>query len=159
MTAPLPFLAGCGLRPLHAGSEGEAIDAELAAVAVTAPEDRLGQFLKNDLLDDFNPRGIVVDPKYDLKVRLQRTRNALIIQLNDDITRYDMVLVAFYELSRRSDGMVVYRSATRRSASYNQRRAPFATLVSQQNAEDRAAREISDFIRTQIALYFSRKPA
>ena len=159
LAAPLTALAGCGLRPLHAGSDGEAIDSELAAIAVTAPEDRLGQFLKNDLLDNLNPRGAVVDASYDLSIRLQRTRNALIIQLNDDITRYDMVVVAFYELRRRSDGRVVYRSATRRSASYNQRRAPFATLVSQQNAEDRAAREISDFIRTQLALYFSRKPA
>jgi LPS-assembly lipoprotein len=150
---------GCGLRPLHAGSQGAAVDAELAMVDVTTPKDRVGYVLRENLLRDLNPRGMTELPRYDLVIRLQRTRNALIIQLNDDVTRYDLILAAFFELRRKDDGEVLYRSAARRVASYNQRQAPFATTIAEQDAEERAARELSDYIRTQLALYFTNPPA
>jgi LPS-assembly lipoprotein len=41
-------------------------------------------------------------------------------------------------------------------ASYNLRRAPFATLTAQKDAERRAAEEIADDIRTLLALHFQR---
>jgi LPS-assembly lipoprotein len=148
-------LAGCGFRPLHAGAEGEAVDRELAAINVEAPRDRIGQFIKNVLLDDLNPRGLAEPGRYDLFVRLRRARTALIIQESDDITRYDLVLAAFYELRRQEDGAVLYRSAARRVASFNVRTAPFATEIAEQNAEERAARELGHLIRTQLSLYFA----
>lgn len=148
-------LVGCGLRPLHGGSQGLEIDSKLAAIDVTTPKDRIGYVLREDLLDALNPRGMSVSGRYDLVVRLQRSINSLIIQLNDDVTRFDLVLAAFYELRDKDDGKVLFRSAGRRIASYNQRRAPFATEISQRDAEERAARELSAFIRTQLALYFA----
>jgi LPS-assembly lipoprotein len=153
----LPGLAACGFRPLHAGSEGEAVDRELAAVNVEAPRDRIGQVIKNFLLDDLNPRGVSEPSRYDLFVRLRRARNALLIQQRDDITRYDLAVAAFYELRRQDDGKVLYRSAARRIASFNVRRAPYATEISEVNAEERAARELSHLIRTQLALFFAGK--
>jgi hypothetical protein len=80
------------------------------------------------------------------------------VQLNSDITRYDLILAAFYELRDKADDKILYRSAARRVSSYNVRQAPFATLTSEQNAEDRAARELSTYIRTQLALFFASKP-
>lgn len=153
----LAALGGCGFRPLHAGGEGEAVDRQLAAINVEAPHDRLGQIMKNLLLDDLNPRGLSEDSRFDLFVRLRTARNALLIQQKDDITRYDLVVAAFYELHRREDGQVLYRSAARRIASFNVRRAPYATQISEVNAQDRAARELSHLIRTQIALFFAGK--
>lgn len=151
-------LAGCNLRPLHGGSEGAEIDRELASIQVDTTQDRIGQQLKNFLLDDLNPRGMGEVGRYELTVRTQRSRSALIVQLNSDITRYDLILAAFYELRDKADNKVLYRSAARRVSSYNVRRAPFATLTSEQNAEDRAARELSTYIRTQLALFFASKP-
>jgi LPS-assembly lipoprotein len=152
-------LAGCGLRPLHGGSEGLRVDTELAAIDITTPKDRIGYVLREELLDQLNPRGMSVAGRYDLVVRLQRSINSLIIQLNDDVTRFDLVLAAFYELRDKADGRVLYRSAGRRIASYNQRKAPFATEISQRDAEERAAKELSAFIRTQLALHFAETEA
>jgi LPS-assembly lipoprotein len=152
-------LAGCNLRPLHGGSEGEAIDRELASIEVQATQDRIGQQLKNFLLDELNPRGSSELGRYELSVRTQRSRAALIVQLNSDITRYDLILAAFFELRDKADQKVLYRSAARRVASFNVRRAPFATLASEQDAEDRAARELSIYIRSQLALYFAGEQA
>jgi LPS-assembly lipoprotein len=151
----LAGLAACGFRPLHAGSEGEAVDRELAAINVETPRDRTGQLIKNMLLDDLNPRGVTADSRYDLYVKLSRSRGALIIQQRDDITRYDLTIAAFFELRQQENGDVLYRSAGRRVASYNVRRAPFATEMSELNAEERAVRELSHLIRTQLALFFA----
>lgn len=159
LVVALTAVAGCGLRPLHGGAQGEALDGRLAAIEVRAPNDRVGYVVRRELLDALNPRGLAVPGEYDLVVRLQRSLSPLIIQLNDDTTRFDLVLAAFYELRRKSDGKVVYRSAARRAASYNQRQSPFATRISQRNAEDRAARELALFIRTQLALHLDGAPA
>jgi LPS-assembly lipoprotein len=152
-------LAGCNLRPLHGGSQGAEIDRELASIEVDATQDRIGQQLKNYLLDDLNPRGSSEVGRYELTLRTQRARTALIVQLNSDITRYDLILAAFFELRDKADDKVLYRSAARRVSSFNVRRAPYATLASEQNAEDRAARELSTYIRSQLALYFAGKQA
>lgn len=150
-------LAGCNLRPLHGGSQGAEVDRELASIEIQSSQDRIGQQLKNYLSDDLNPRGVSEVGRYELTLRTQRSRTALIVQLNSDITRYDLILAAFFELRDKVDKKVLYRSAARRVASYNVRKAPFATLTSEQNAEDRAARELSTYIRTQMALYFAGK--
>lgn len=48
----------------------------------------------------------------------------------------------------------LYRSAVRRVATYNVIREPFATLIAEQDAERRAAVEVSREIRTLLTLFF-----
>lgn len=146
------LLAGCGLRPLHMPVEGDAMHAGLAAIEIAAPKSRLGNELLNQLSADLNPDGLSVPSRYRLDISLKRTRTALAIQLDDRVTRYDLSLAAFFSLIRLEDDRTVYRSAVRRVASYNVLRDPFATLVAEQDADRRAAVEISRQIRTLLAL-------
>lgn len=157
LTVGLAGIGGCNLRPLHGGSQGAEVDRELASIEVNATQNRIGQKIKTFLLDDLNPRGATELGRYELMVRTQASRTALLVQLDGDITRYDLLLAAFYELRDKVDQKVLYRSAARRVASFNLRRAPFATQVSQDDAEDRAARELSTYIRSQLALFFASK--
>ncbi len=150
--------ASCNLRPLHGGSQGAEVDRELASVEVSASKDRIGQQLKNYLLDDLNPRGATELGRYELTVRTQSSRSTLIVQRSGEATRYELILAAFFELRGKDDGKVLYRSAAKRVASFNLRQAPFASQISEQNAQDRAARELSTYIRTQLALYFATRP-
>jgi LPS-assembly lipoprotein len=48
----------------------------------------------------------------------------------------------------------LYRSAVRRVATYNVIREPFATLIAEQDAERRAAVEVSRQIRTLLTIFF-----
>jgi hypothetical protein len=201
----LALLAGCGFRPLYAGPGGEAVAEELAAIEVRAPLTRLGSFLQNQLIDDLNPAGLSTAKRYRLDVRLRRSRQALAIQLDDTITRYDLTLAAFFTLrgigdaaeprpddvdeveievdtalampdlsdlepddpladrdddeaaedgSAETKAAPLYRSAVRRVASYNVIREPFATLIAEQDAEQRAAIEVSRSIRTLLTIHF-----
>jgi LPS-assembly lipoprotein len=155
LAAALP-LAGCNLRPLHVGARGAALNRDLAAVEVDPADRRLDQTMRNFLIEELNPAGVQLPPEYRLTVVLQRAKNALAIQLDDVATRFDLSLAATFELKAKADSRVLYRSAIRRVVSYNVRSEPFATLVAEQDAERRAAREVSRQIRTQLALYFAK---
>lgn len=149
-------LAACNLRPLHGGPAGAALNRDLAAVEVERLDGRLGQTLRNYLIDELNPAGVGTPAVYRLEIQLDRAQNALAIQLDDVATRYDLSLAARFELKRKSDGKTAYRSAVRRLSSYNVRDEPFATLVAEQDAERRAAREIARQIRTQLSLHLAK---
>ena len=156
LVGALTPLAACNLRPLHAGPAGAELNQELAAVEIKRLEGRLGQTLRNYLIDELNPAGVSTSPTYSLEISLERAQNALAIQLDDVATRYDLSLAATFELKRKADGKTAYRSAVRRLSSYNVRDEPFATLVAEQDAERRAAREIARQIRTQLSLYLAK---
>ncbi|MEM7043085.1 MAG: LPS assembly lipoprotein LptE [Pseudomonadota bacterium] len=150
-------LSGCGFRPLLSQTEGDSVRTKLAAVRVTGLGGRLGQQLKTALEDNLDPTSSGGSARYDLDIRLQNTNSALAIQLDNTITRYNLALTAGFQLTSRDDQQVLYRSSVRRVASYNVRRAPFATLTAKQDAERRAAKEIADDIRTLLALHFQRQ--
>ena len=54
---------------------------------------------------------------------------------------------------------LLYRSAVRRVASYNVISDPFATLIAEQDAQRRAAVEVSRQIRTLLTIYFENAAA
>lgn len=168
MALALPAALGaCGLRPLYGTVGGIETAEELAAIEIAAPRTRLGRILENQLIDDLNPAGLAVAKRYRLDVELRRTEKALAIQLDDRVTRFDLTLAAFFTLRPETAAAPpdageqageapppLYRSAVRRVASYNVIREPFATLVAEQDAERRAAVEVSREIRTLLAIHF-----
>lgn len=150
-------LGACGFRPLLVRADGESVRSQLAAIQVTGLSSRLGQQLRIALEDNLDPTSSGVAPRYDLAIRLRRTNKALAIQLDNTITRYNLTLAAGFDLIGREDQQVLYRSSVQRVASYNVRRAPFATLSARNDAERRAAEEMAGDIRTLLALHFQRQ--
>ncbi|MEZ5934407.1 MAG: LPS assembly lipoprotein LptE [Alphaproteobacteria bacterium] len=150
-------LGACGFRPLLTQADGESVRSQLAAVNISGLSSRLGQQLRIALEDNLDPTSSGAAPRYDLAVRLRRTNKALAIQLDSTITRYNLTLAVGFDLRRREDQALLYRSSVQRVASYNVRRAPFATLTAKNDAERRAAKEIAGDIRTLLALHFQRE--
>lgn len=151
-------LGSCGFRPLLKSADGvPGVREELAAVEVPGLTGRVGYLVRDNLLDQLNPAGIEVPERYLLDVRLRQRTGALGIQLDNTITRYNLVLVARFSLIDSATRRILYRAIVRRIASYNAIRAPYAELAAQRDAERRAAREVSTDIRTQLALHFVRQ--
>ena len=92
---------------------------------------------------------------YRLDIVLRQESNTLAIQLDNTPTRVNLSWVPSFTLTRIADGAVLYDSAIRRVVSYNIRSDPFATLIAEQDAERRAAREVARQIRTILSLYFA----
>ena len=156
--APL-LLAGCNMRPVYGPSLEGKVEPALAAIAIDEAGSRREFSLRDYLLDELNPGGRQIASLYTLQLDVDRQLNALAIQLDDQITRYNLILAARFQLVRDADKRQLYRSAVRRVSSYNVRRDPFSTLVAQQDAERRAAREVARAIRTALSLYFASPAA
>lgn len=153
-----PALAACNLRPLHGGAAGPETNRELAAIELDVPRSRMGQIVRNELMAELNPAGLSVPTRYRLRVRLDRQRDALAIQLDETVTRFNLTLLARFDLRRKVDDATLYQGAVRRVASYNVVRAPYATLVAEQDAERRAAVELSREIRARLAVQLAKTP-
>jgi LPS-assembly lipoprotein len=152
-------LPACNFRPIYRGQEGQVVIPDLAAIQVDPLYGRRGQFMRGYLLEEFNPEGVQVPAAYRLNLLLRQESNSLAIQLDNTPTRVNLTLGAVFTLTRIADGQVLYDSATRRVVSYNVRSDPFATLVAEQDAERRAAREVARQIRTILSLYFADQAA
>jgi LPS-assembly lipoprotein len=159
LLAGLLGLGACGLQPIYGREEARKVVPVLAAIDVTQLYGRRGQYLRSYLLDELNPQGVQVPPEYQLDITLRQESNSLAIQLDNTPTRANLALGAAYILRRRADGAVVFDSAVRRVVSYNVRSDPFATLITEQDAERRAAKEVARQIRTQLSLYFAKQAA
>jgi LPS-assembly lipoprotein len=152
-------LGGCGFRPMLKNEDDTVVREQLASIGVVGLDGRLGQLVRTALIDELNPTAVPVRNRYKLAVRLARRSSALGIQLDNTITRYNLTLTASFELLEPAGNEILYSSTVRRVASYNVTRAPYATLVAEQDAERRAAEEIGRDISTLLAVHFSRVAA
>jgi LPS-assembly lipoprotein len=153
-------LGACNIRPLLLETaDDQEVRQELEAISIVGLDGRLGQLVRTSLLDQLNPAGADVPNRYILQVHLQRSAQSLGIQLNDEITRFNLVLTARFELLDAKGGRVLYEDQVRRIASYNVAEQPYATLAAEVDAERRVANEVGNNIRTVLAVYFANQTA
>jgi LPS-assembly lipoprotein len=149
-------ISGCGFHPLYGGGEvGARISPTLAAVYVEPVPDRVGYELRNDLLDLFNATGQADGAAYRLKLTIAETEEAVVLQTNTAITRYNYTLTAHYDLIPRASTDAVKSGDVTALSAYNVAAAPFlyATVTAERDAKNRAANDIAERIRTELAVY------
>lgn len=150
-------LSACGFQPLYGNSEqfGPVAD-ELALINVDVIANRSGQLLRTFLIQRLNPDGRPTDPAFTLQVGLDETITNLGIQRDDTATRSNLTIVATYTLTSAADGQAIYLNTTQVITSFNILDDQFATVVAERSAQEGALREMSDRIRTDLALFFAR---
>lgn len=153
---PLAALSGCGFRPLYGNGDDRDAAAELASVRVDPLRDRVGQQMHNFLRDRLNPDGQPISPEYRLRVELRETRSELGVRRDETATRANLRVVADFALLRYDGNASLLAGRSSSTTSYDILTNPFATTVSEDNARERALREVADDIRTRLALFFSR---
>ncbi|HEY4264061.1 MAG TPA: LPS assembly lipoprotein LptE [Micropepsaceae bacterium] len=150
------LLTGCGFHPLYGNTALDPhVGATLANVYVEPISDRVGYALRNNLLDLFNATGEANGATYRLKLTLSEMEEAVVLQTNTAITRYNYTLAAHYELIPRESATAVKMGDVTALSAYNVAAAPFlyATVTAERDAKNRAASDIAERIRTQIAVY------
>jgi len=150
-------LSGCGFHPLYArgGDLGSGPGPTLASVYVEPISDRVGYELRNELLDLFNATGQAEGAQFRLKVSVAETEEAVVLQTNTAITRYNYTLSAHYDLIPRAGTEAVKSGDVTALSAYNVAAAPFlyATVTAERDAKNRAANDLAERIRIQIAVY------
>ena len=156
MVSCLMLLPGCaGYQPLY-GSATPAAQ-QLPLVQVNNIPNRLGQQLRNRLIDRFYGNGRPEAPEYTLDVALNQSIFKLGIEVDDSATRAELNVQAVYTL-RNSQGAAVLTGATTAVNYYNILRGQYATLTAEEDAYDRSVAQISDDITRRLSLYFNREP-
>lgn len=130
---------------------------ELSQVEVAVIPDRSGQILRNYLLVELNPMGRPDHPAYLLDVSISERVQRLGVRVDDTAVRANLRFQADVILISTADDEPVLRRRLNTVTSYNILEDEFATLSSEEAARDRALRQLSEDIRTQLALFFQRE--
>lgn len=157
LAAPLFALAGCGFQPLYGQRSDQApVSAQLASVRVEPLQDRAGQQMHNFLRDRLNPHGQPISPSYRLQIDLVETKTELGVRRDETATRANLRMVAQFVLLDVPTSAPLLKGRSSSTTSYDILDNPFAATVSEDDARERALREVADDIETRLALYFAR---
>ena len=146
-------LAACGFEPIYGQRQSVETTAEMASIKVEPIQERVGQLLRNNLLDSLNPRGEPAQVKYRLLTQVTESKQELAIRKSELATRSNMTLTATYRLYDVDRKAYVMTRSSTVTASYNLLTNEFATLSAEADARERGVRDLSDDITRQIALY------
>jgi LPS-assembly lipoprotein len=149
----LALLAGCGFHPLYAKREQAIDEPAIAAIKVLPIKDRIGQMLEFSLREALNPRGTAIEPRFQLSVALTVTRVDLGIQRDASSTRGRVDVLASFRLLDAKDGTIIYTSRTQSTSAFNILDDAYAAEVAEEDARARTVRDISDEIRSRLALF------
>lgn len=153
------FISGCQVRPLYQESAGGiSTGGNLNTISFSEAGDRVSQEVRNNLIFlTSGGAGEAKNPVYHLDVAITESVGTPL--LDDTSTMPKMArlnLRAVYKLSRVSDGLIL-RAATRQAVSlYDYPQQEFAKLRAKRDAQNRAAKELAEIIRGDLAAYLSR---
>lgn len=146
-------LAGC-IQPLYGPNmDGVSTATELQAVEVDEIPERLGHYVRNELIYGFNGTGAQVTPRYRLKVKLtERVQTPIYNTTTSFSTSATVVVDANYSLMTLPDNVEIAKGVAQALASYDRFTARFTNIRAARDAEIRDAKVIADSIRTRIAI-------
>lgn len=161
------LLAGCGFRPLYGTPDMPkgAMQATLRSIYVEPIPEKLGYQMRTRLIDLLDGKGEAAGARYHLRIVVTTKAEAIGVQSQTTtsgvtqtaITRYNDTLKAEYELVDPATDKVVTKGVETGLTAYNVLSSPYATLAVQQDADRRAAEDIADRIRIDLAVWFAEQ--
>ena len=161
------LLGGC-FEPLYgerslAGGPGlrtrmNAVDVATIDAPNGTPLARIANELRNDLIFDFQGGSGGMTPTHSLKIQMSATNQQVIVDITTaraDVQQFG--INASYTLVEKATGKPVISGQTFSRVSYDNpgQAQRFSNARGQRDAENRAAKQISDNIRSRLASYFS----
>ena len=151
-------LTGCGYRPLYSsGSDDRGVVDLLSSIAISEPDSRAGQLVRNSLLSSMRPAGTAQQNHFKLILKPELAQSTLVEQSLPGIKRIRLRLTVSYQLIEAGSGSEVNSGKTFSAVSYDVIREPVADLQAESNATSRAAQEVAADIHTRLAAYMASR--
>ena len=144
-------LAACGFTPLYVQ---QGVVSNLASIDVVAPQGRAG-FLLRQHLDDAFASGHAGPAAYRMQLALGEARYPRGVRTDNVATRYEYVVTVDYTLASLPSGAVAKRGHVRVETTYDSADQPYASIVAQQDAQDRATEEAARRIQLELAAWLA----
>ena len=156
------LLASCTVRPLYAENGG--VTEKLAAVgfsdasAADNAQRRVGQEVRNDLIFIAGRgAGEAKNPQYNVDLAVTSgTGGVLYLSSSDTSQAGRTTVTASYVLKRISDGKVIKAGSRSMVALVDFSRQEFSKQRAIRDSEDRAARQVAQFVGADIAAALSK---
>ncbi|MGD8354735.1 MAG: hypothetical protein PVJ46_09150 [Methyloceanibacter sp.] len=154
-----PALAGCGFQPLYGSrtttASGTQLSEAMAAVDVQPIPGRVGQKVRNELIFSNNGGSRPAPPRYKLTIALKEQDIQQLVQVTGNARGQVYQLQAQYQLVDVASGRVLHQGTAVSRAPYTRFQEVFANVRARYNAEDRAAKTVSESIKSQLAAYLA----
>ncbi|MEQ8746374.1 LPS assembly lipoprotein LptE [Pyruvatibacter sp.] len=152
------LLAACSFRPLYGSDQqGTAAREGSADIMISAIGDnRVGQQLRNGLIDRLTPRGQSASAAYRLDVAITDVLADLLVQEDSTVLRRNYRLTATYRLIEVATGEQVFSAQTTRTAALNRLDSEYANVIAQRDAEERAADAVASVIAQRLGIALSQ---
>jgi LPS-assembly lipoprotein len=153
------LLEACGFQPMMATPTNQpAVNEQLAQVTIDEIPDRVGQELRNRLIDHFYRDGRPAKPLYRLIIKLDTSQMTLAVQSDVSASRSEWIVTANYQLYYIPNNTLVLSGSSRAVPGYNVTYAQYSSFVSESAAFDRGIVYVGDDIATRVGMYFARDP-
>lgn len=154
----MAMLAGCQVRPLY--SEASGTGPKLAEIAFSPADDRVEQVVRNHLIFlTSGGEGETPAPQYQVELQVAAAYSDILDDEDAVGLQPGRVNVSGnYTISRISDGQVLKVGNRRIVSLLDVSRQEFAELRGVRDAEDRAARELAELIRADLAIALAKEP-
>jgi LPS-assembly lipoprotein len=150
-------LGGCGFQPLYGGTTagGQRLSEVMAGVEITPIPGRVGQKLRNELIFSNTGGGAAGPSRYKLDIAIKESVTDQLVEITGDATGQVYQLDATFKLIDPANGRVLMQGKAISRAPYNRFQEIFANVRARYDAENRAARTMSESIKTQLAAYLA----
>lgn len=149
---------GCGFHPLYGTDPTDGGARQVFASIYVDPieGERVGYELRNSLITDLEGAAKPTEARYRLKVTVNQYLQGIAVANNAVVTRYNYTLNATYELSDIKTNKVVKSGQEQTLSAYDVVASPYATLMAEQDAQQRGAGDIAYRIQVDLSAYFSK---
>jgi LPS-assembly lipoprotein len=150
-------LSGCGFQPLYGGTTagGQRLSEVMAGVDITPIPGRVGQKLRNELIFANTGGGQAAKLRFRLDIAIKESVTDQLVEITGDATGQVYQLEATFKLVDAASGRVLLQAKAISRAPYNRFQEIFANVRARYDAENRAARTISESIKTQVAAFLT----
>lgn len=156
LMSSLLIVSGCQVRPLYATNSGT--EAALKSIEFSAADDRVELEVRNQLVFlTSGGAGEPAAPEYDVEMNVKERNVGVMLDVSTDLPRAGrIILVADFTLKRRSTGEVLKTGRRSAVALVDFSEQEFAKIRATRDAENRAARELAELIRADLASWLGR---
>lgn len=151
------LLQGCGYQPLYATrADGSSVSQQLASVSVQHQSTRVGQLVRNEILKSTRPAGTSAPDRYVLKFVAESDAQALVDTSDTVHRRLAYNLTANFQLVDAASQETVFTGRAFSRVPYDRLNASFSNVQARVNAEEQAAQQVGQEMKTRLAAFLAQ---
>jgi LPS-assembly lipoprotein len=151
---------GCGsggFQPLHAtGATGGATAQKLAGLDVAPIPGRVGQRIRNELVFDKSASGVAAQATKRVEIKLTESLLTTLADFKGDSAGQSYQVEAVYRVVDIATSKVESEGRSIARANFERFESIYANVRGREDAENRAARQIANDLKTRLAVHLSR---